>query len=186
VVYSEGDSNAWNTPLMDLTTDTIKNSSSKDYSKESIDLTKEDADNSASTKTISQLSQDLDFSRKNFNDSIQLTNKKRNEENTSFLNKISKLQQSTDTSIYSLTTLITRALTTQDKVITSLKTGQESMDLRMAAVTDNIKRQMNTMNQSLMNLQQTMLRLAGVPEADINHNQCDMSINAQDNSLFGT
>jgi len=75
---------------------------------------------------------------------------------------------------------------TQNKVITSLKTGQESMDLRMATVTDNVQRQMDTMNQSLMALQQTMLRLSGVPEADINHNQCAMAMNTQDNSLLGT
>jgi len=84
VVYGEGDSNAWNTPLMDSITDTIKNLSSKDYSKESIDLKKDDTDTSASNETISQLSQDLAFLRKDFNDYIQLTNKNPNEENTSF------------------------------------------------------------------------------------------------------
>jgi len=166
VVYGEGDPNAWNTLLMDSITDTSKNY----YSKEGIDLRKEDTDTSISTDTISQLSQDLTFLRKDFNDSIQLTNKKCNEENTVFLDKILTLQQSADTSIDSLTTFIMRALTTQEKVITSLKTGQESMDLRMSTVTDNVQWYMDNMNQSLMNLQQTMLRLAGVPEADINHN----------------
>jgi len=114
--------------------------SSKDSSNESIDLTTEDTDTSASNDTISQLSQDLDFLQKDFNDSIQLTNKKHDEENTSFLEKISTLQQSADTSIESLTTFIKSALTTQDKVVTSLKTGQESMNLRMATVTDNVQR----------------------------------------------
>ena len=75
---------------------------------------------------------------------------------------------------------------TQDKVITSLKTGQKFMDLRMATVTDNVQQQMDTMNQLLMNLQQTMLLLASVPEADINHNQCDLVISTQNNSLLGT
>jgi len=120
---------------MDSITDTSKNY----YSKEGIDLRKEDTDTSISTDTISQLSQDLTFLRKDFNDSIQLTNKKCNEENTVFLDKILTLQQSADTSIESLTTFITRALTTQEKVITSLKTGQESMDLRMSTVTDNVQ-----------------------------------------------
>ena len=73
---------------MDLITDTTKRLSSKDSSKESIYLTKEDTDTSASNETISQLSQDLTFLQKDFNDSIQLTNKKRNEENSSFLEKI--------------------------------------------------------------------------------------------------
>jgi len=170
VVYSESDSNAWNTLLMDSITETTKNSSSKDSSKESIDLTNEDNGTFSSNDTISQLSQDLAFLRKDFNDSIQLTNKKRNEDNTSFLEKISTLQQSTDISIDSLTTFIKSVLMTQYKIMTSLKTGQESMDLRMVTVTDNIQQQMDTMHQSLMALQQTMLHLAGVPEADINHN----------------
>jgi len=93
VVYGKGDSNAWNTPLMDSITDTINNSSSKEYSKKIIDLMKEGTDTSASTDTISQLLQDLAFLRKEFNDSIQLTNKKRDEENASFLDKISTRQQ---------------------------------------------------------------------------------------------
>jgi len=146
VVYGKSDSNAWNKPLMDSITETITNLSSKDSSKEIIYITKEDTDTSASHDTISQLSQDLAFSRKDFNDSIQLTNKKRDEENTSFLDKISTLQQLTDISIDSLTTFIKSALTTQYKVITSLKTGQESIDLRIATVTDNVQRQMDTMN----------------------------------------
>ena len=52
VVYCKGDSNAWNTSLMDSITDTVNNSSLKDYSKEIIDLMKEDTDTS-STDTIS-------------------------------------------------------------------------------------------------------------------------------------
>jgi len=171
---------------MDSFTKTAKNLSSKDSSKESIDVTTEDTDTSASNNTISQLSQDLAFLWTDFNDSIQLTNKKRNEENASFSEKILTLQQSTDTSIDSLTTFIKSALTTQDKVITSLKMGQESRDLRMMIVTDNVQRQMDTMNQSLMALQQTVLPLVGVQNADINHNQCAMSMNTQDNSLLGT
>ena len=62
--------------------------SSKDYLKESIDLTKEDYDTSASTDTTSQLLQDFAFLRKDLNDSNQLANKKRNEENNSFSDKI--------------------------------------------------------------------------------------------------
>jgi len=171
LVYGESDSNDWNTPLMDSITETTKNLSSKDSSKENIDLTKEDTDTFASNDTISQLSQDLAFLRKDFNNSIQLTNKKRDEDNTFFLDKISTLQQSTETSIDSLITFIKSALMTQDKIMTSLKTGKESIDLRMATVTDNVQRHMDTMNQSLMNLQQTMLHLASVLEADINRNQ---------------
>ena len=52
MVYGKGDSNAWNTSLMDSITDTVNNSSLKDYSKEIIDLMKEDTDTS-STDTIS-------------------------------------------------------------------------------------------------------------------------------------
>ena len=67
-------------------------------------------------------------------------NKKRDEENSSFLDKISTLKKSTDTSIDSLSTSIKGALTTQDEVIMSLKTAQELMDLRMTTVIDNVQR----------------------------------------------
>jgi len=73
---------------MDSTTETTKNSFLKDSSKESIDLTTEDTDISASNDTILQLSQDLAFLQKDFNGCIQLTNKKSNEENASFLENI--------------------------------------------------------------------------------------------------
>jgi len=125
---------------MDSIIETTKNSSLKDFSKESIDLMKEDTDTSTSNDTISQLFQDIAFLRKDFNDSIQLTNKKRDEENTFFLDKISTLQQSTDKSIDSPAIFIKSALMTQYKVITSLRTVQESMDLRMVAVTDTVQR----------------------------------------------
>jgi len=136
VVYGESDSNAWNTPLLEET----MTSTTPIFSKMSIDLTKDDTATSTSNDTISQLSQDLAFLRKEFNESIQLTNKKRDDKNSTFLGKISTFQKSTDTSIDSLTTFIKNSLTTQDKVITSLATGQASMDKRMETVTDNVQR----------------------------------------------
>ena len=63
------------------------------------------------------------------------------------MDKISKDQKSTDTSISDLTNFIKGALTTQYKVITSLKDGQASMDNRMATVKDNVQKQMDMMNQ---------------------------------------
>lgn len=42
--------------------------------------------------TISQLSQDLVFLQKEFNEYIQLTNKKRDDDNTSFLDNILTLK----------------------------------------------------------------------------------------------
>ena len=163
VVYGEGSINAWNTPLLEETT-TVNSTVS---SKLSIDLTKDDTTKSTSTDTISQLSQDLAFLRKDFNESIELTNKKRDDENATFLGKISSLQKSTDTSIDSLTIFIRDSLITQDKVITSLAQGQASMDKRMETVTDNVQRQMDTMNNALLDLQKTFLRLAGATEPNL-------------------
>ena len=60
VVYGDGDSNAWNTPLLEDTT-TVNTPTS---SETSIDITKEDTATSALNDTISQLSQDLAFLRK--------------------------------------------------------------------------------------------------------------------------
>jgi len=182
VAYGASNSNAWNTPFIGTNTD----SATTPTSTASIDLTKEDNDATSSTDTISQISQDLTFLRKEFNDSIQLTNKKRDDENTLLLDKISTLQKSTDTSINSLTTFIKGALTTQDEVITSLNTGQESMDLRMTTVTNNVQRQMNAMNQLLKTLQHTLLRFAGVPDADLPHTQCAMVTHTLDTSILGT
>lgn len=61
-VYGDenGEDNAWNIPL-------IPNNSS-------FDLTKDDNGTTASTDTISQLTQDLPFLRKDFNESIKITN----------------------------------------------------------------------------------------------------------------
>jgi len=56
------------------------------------------------------------------------------------MDNISTVQKSTDTSISDLTNFIKGALTTQEKVITSLKDSQVSMDNRMATVTDNVQR----------------------------------------------
>lgn len=55
-----------------------------------------------------------------------------------------------------------------------------TIDLRMTTVANNIQRQMDTMNQSLMDLQQSILRLAGVPEEDLPCTQCPMVTNIQD------
>ena len=72
MVYGNSKSNVWDTPLMEKDGDASQISSSK----ESIDITKGDTDTSASTDTVSQLLQDLAFLRKDFNDSIQLSNQK--------------------------------------------------------------------------------------------------------------
>ena len=46
----------------------------------------------------------------------------------------------------------------------------------MMTVTDNIQKQINEMNKSLVNLQHTLLFLAGIPEANIsNQQQCSMT-----------
>ena len=84
--------------------------------------------------------------------------------------------------IGNLTDFISKSLTTQDKVITSLKTGQESMDRRMSTMTDNYQKQMDTMNNTMINLQRTMLRIVGVPEEDF-HQQCGMDMQTQDSNL---
>jgi len=102
VVYGDSGSNAWNIPLMDNNSD----SSQIIPPKESIDLMKGDNDTTASNYTISQLTQDLAFLRKDFNESIHITNKKSDEESASFLDKISTLQKSADTSIGTLSTFI--------------------------------------------------------------------------------
>ena len=101
------------------------------------------------------------------------------------MEKISTVQKSTDTSIGTLTDFIKSSLTTQDKVISSLKTGQESMDRRMTTVTDNVQKQMDTMNTSMLNLQKTMLRIVGFLESDSKNQHCEMAINTQDNTILG-
>jgi len=153
---------------------------------ERIDLTKDATETTASSDTISQISQDLAFLRKEFNDSIQLTNKNRDNENTAFMDKILTVQKSTDTFISDLTNFIKGALTTQEKVTTSLKEGQISMDNRMATVTDNAKRQMDTMNQLLSTLQQTLLQLVGVPATAVINYQNWASKTTQDTIMLGT
>ena len=102
---------------------------SKSEQTERKDLIKEDNDMTASTDTISQLTQDLDFLRKDFNEYIQIINTKSYEENTEFLDKISNIQKMPDLSIKSLSTFIKGALTAQNTVITSLKEEQEYMDV---------------------------------------------------------
>jgi len=66
-----------------------------------------------------------------------------------------------------------------------LKTGQELVDLWMTTVTNNVQRQMDAMNQSLVNLQHTLLRLAGVPEEDLSQ-KCAIATPTQDNIIMGT
>jgi len=66
-----------------------------------------------------------------------------------------------------------------------LKTGQESLDLWMTTVTDNVQRQMDAMNQSLVNLQHTLLRLAGVREEDLSQ-KCAMATSTQDTIIMST
>jgi len=80
---------------------------------------------------------------------------------------------------------IESALTTQDELITSLKTGQELMDLRMTTVTDNVQRQMDAMNQSLVNLQHTLLRLAVIPEEGLSQKYATAT-STQDTIIMGT
>lgn len=78
-------------------------------------------------------------------------------------------------------------LTAHDAVITSLKDGQESMDIRMTTVTDKVQKQMDAMNTLFVNLQNTLLRLVGVPEADIvNTNQCAPFTKQKDIIFTGT
>ena len=152
---------------------------------ERIDPNNDVTETTASLDTISQLSQELDFLRKEFNDSIQLTNKNRDNENTVFMNKISTVQKPTDTSISDLTNVIKGAFTTQDKAITSLKDGQVSMDNRMATVTDNAQSQMDTMNQLLSTLHQTLLQLVRVPAAAVlNHQNCSSRTTQDDIMLL--
>ena len=103
-----------------------------------------------------------------------------------FLGKISTLQKSTDTFIDSLTTFIRDSLTTQDKVITSLANGQAFMDKRMETVTDNVQRQMDTMNTSLLGLQQTLMRMVGATEPNMQNTQYAMQTNTQGSTLLGT
>lgn len=136
VVYVDTNSNTWNTPLMDK----IDEATTTYTSGERIDLTKDETETTTSTDTISQLSHDLAFLRKEFNDSIQITNKNRDDENTAFMAKISTVQKPTDTFINDLTDVIKSLLITQDKVINSFKDGQVSMDNRMATVTDNVQK----------------------------------------------
>ena len=61
IIYGEGDSNAWNTSL--LGNEDLGKESNSDQT-ERIDLTKEDNGTTASTDTISQLTQYLDFLQK--------------------------------------------------------------------------------------------------------------------------
>ena len=96
------------------------------------------------------------------------------------------VQKSTDTSISDLTNLIKGVLTTQDKVLTSLKYGQVSTDNRMATVMDNVQSQMDTMNQLISTLQQTLLQLVSAPAAAVlNHQNCASST-TQDTIILGT
>ena len=148
-------------------------------SKVSVDLTGEETATSAPTEAISQLTQDLAFLRKDFNESIKLSNDKRNEENTQFLEKIATVQLSTEKSVGELTTFINGTLTAQDGLFKILKQGQVSLDERMTTVTDTVQKQMNTMNTTLATLQNTMLRLAGVPESDIVNTHCATGANSQ-------
>lgn len=72
-------------------------------------------------------------------------------------------------------------------MITSLKNGQESMDRRTTTVTDNVQKQMDAMNQSLVNLQHNLLYLAGVPESNLsNQQQCVMASATTYTILMGT
>lgn len=153
--------------------------------KESVDLTTDQYETAISTDTISQLTQDLSFLRK---ESIKIINDKKDVENASFLDKISSLQKSADTSIGTLSTFIKGTLASQDAVITSLKNGQESMDNRMTTVTDNFKKQMDAMYQSLVNLQHTLLSLVGVSsQLDLMSAQQRVIANMnKDNTFTGT
>lgn len=192
VVYGEDDSNAWDTPLIDKDKSPTYNPRERvdlthdSASKVSVDLTGEETATSAPTEAISQLTQDLAFLRKDFNESIKISNDKRNEENTQFLEKIATVQLSTEKSVGELTTFINGTLKAQDGLFKSLKQGQDSLDERMTTVTDTVQKQMNTMNTTLVTLQNTMLRLAGVPESDIANTHCATGANSQLTFQHGT
>ena len=65
-------------------------------------------------------------------------NTKRDDKNTEFIEKISEIQKTTDSSIEELSLFIKGTLTKHDAVIKSLKDGQLSMHRRMTTVTDNV------------------------------------------------
>lgn len=54
----------------------------------------------------------------------------------------------------------------------------------MTTVTNNVQMQMDTMNKTLMNLQDSLLRLVGVPEEDLPH-RCAMTTTTQDTTTMG-
>jgi len=126
------------------------------------------------------------FFRKDFNESIKITNDKRDAENTQFWDKIATLQKSTYTLTRDLTKFIKGTLTVQDSVITSLKRGQESMDNRMTTVTNTVQQQMDEMHLSLVNLQKTLLHVVGVPDPGLILQQCAMTMTQTDNIIYGS
>jgi len=132
-------------PRIDLPTNTTDPS-------EIIDVIKEDSEMDASTDTILQLSQDLAFLRKYFQESSKIANNKRDGENNTFLVKIASLQESTDALIGTIATFVKNTLTLQDDVIISLKQGQELANNRMTTVSTQFRKQMENMNQSMVKL----------------------------------
>ena len=87
-MYGDDGSNTSNIPLM---TNEQKWVTQECTPKESVDLTNDDYETADSTDTISQLTQDLVFLRKGFNESIKDTNEKWDRENATFLAKILSL-----------------------------------------------------------------------------------------------
>ena len=87
-MYGGGGSNAWNTLLMDNDKKVVTQGFTP---RDNVDLTKDDYETANSTDTISQLTQDLVFLRKDFNKSIKDTNEKRDGENAAFLARILSL-----------------------------------------------------------------------------------------------
>jgi len=78
-----------------------------------------------------------------------------------FIEKISGIQKTTDSSIEELSLFIKGMFTKQDAVIKILKDRQLSMNRRMTTVTDNMQNQMDAMNLTLGNLQNILLRTLG-------------------------
>lgn len=78
-----------------------------------------------------------------------------------FIEKISDIQKTTDSSIEELSLFIKGMFTKQDAVIKILKDRQLSMNRRMTTVTDNMQNQMDAMNLTLGNLQNILLRTLG-------------------------
>ena len=109
--------------------------------------------------TILLLNEELSFLKHDFKASIDTANAARDNENNVVQKELKAFKASSDDTIGKLSSFMKDTFTVQDKVITSLKHGQEALDKKMDAIAVDVLTQMSALNSALVDFKATMVDL---------------------------